>query len=709
MELREFAERVLFSQSLEEKLLPPEQITDEHPGTAIKTPLSPGRPHNLIFKPTGTARREFPSARHLEAPGERGRLLHFFGNHELLATELMALVLLKFPDAPAAFRRGVLKTLQDEQEHTRLYMERMRANGIDFGALPVSGYFWRAISGMESPMDYVAGLSLTFEQANLDFARHFSACFAEIGDGDSAGLLQKIYHDEIGHVAYGLKWFRRWKNPQDSDWAAFCRQLKFPLSPARAKGFSVNVQGRKAAGLSEDFIKNLNVYTQSKGRTPTVFLFNPLVEARLAGGKNFSPNQHQLHLQRDLTALPMFLCRQDDIVLVERIPSVSFLSQMKQANFILPEFVNTIAALTERKLGGLRPWGWGPDSVERFRPLFSNLTAPNQSAPFSFDATRTGLFSKAWSADFLRRFLRSLQLTKKDRHARFAAACDIFCPETVVGIMADSPEKAEEIICSFRCRSHQKLVVKETCGAAGSQALRLFEPNLLDSQKRRLQNTFAEGRAVVIEPWLTRVLDFSVQLEMTATDLKLCGFTGLINDARGQFQANWAEPHFRKTFPSPFLTTLNVTPQVGDAIKQLYGELLAQLASELKQLGFQGPIGIDGLIYHDDSGSPKLKPVVEINPRYTMGRVLVELMNYVHPGSFGRLELLNNRALPKLGCASFSAYVAQQQTLFPLEFQGTPRPRIRRGFIPLNDPLQAEEFLAVFQVWGDKNSFAQHK
>ena len=75
----------------------------------------------------------------------------------------------------------------------------------------MSGYFWRAVSGMASPMDYVAGLSLTFEQANLDFARHFSMCFAEVGDADSAKLLQKIYRDEIGHVAYGLKWFRRWK------------------------------------------------------------------------------------------------------------------------------------------------------------------------------------------------------------------------------------------------------------------------------------------------------------------------------------------------------------------------------------------------------------------------------------------------------------------------------------------------------------------
>jgi hypothetical protein len=73
-------------------------------------PTAPGRPRELIFKPTGTARGEFPGTRHLEQNHERGRLLHFFGNHELLATELMALVLLKFPGAPAVPQGRVRNT-----------------------------------------------------------------------------------------------------------------------------------------------------------------------------------------------------------------------------------------------------------------------------------------------------------------------------------------------------------------------------------------------------------------------------------------------------------------------------------------------------------------------------------------------------------------------------------------------------------------------
>ena len=67
MELREFAERVLFATSLEEKLQSPEVITDEHPGPALATPEAPGRPANLQFKPHGSARAEFPGLHRLRA------------------------------------------------------------------------------------------------------------------------------------------------------------------------------------------------------------------------------------------------------------------------------------------------------------------------------------------------------------------------------------------------------------------------------------------------------------------------------------------------------------------------------------------------------------------------------------------------------------------------------------------------------------------
>lgn len=693
MELHDFAEQVLLATTLDEKLWCPEIITDVHPGSPLITPDAPGRPPELRFKPQGSGPAGFPGMQHLEQERERGRLLHFFANHELLATELMALVLLRFPEAPAAFRRGVLQTLKDEQVHTRLYLQRMRDCGIQFGELPVNGYFWRMVATMESPLDYVSALSLTFEQANLDFCRHFACGFAAVGDAVTAGLLDRIYHDEIGHVAYGLKWFRRWKNPRESDWEAFCRQLKFPLSPQRAKGITLNVEGRRAAGLDPAFIAELNVYSQSKGRTPNVFVFNPFTEARIAHGKAFNPVKHQLLLADDLANLPQFLCRQDDIVLLKQRPSVEFLSAIKQAGFALPEFVelkggriDPAGGIGQRKIGRLRPWAWGPDSVELLEPLFANATIEKRGADQRFNEKIAQLYSKAWSAAFLRKVL--LRWPDESR----------LCTRHETGVAVNTLEGALEAIRAIRVRGHQPVVVKEACGLAGHNMLRLLEPDLLETQRRWMTHALQNSRQLVIEPWLERVLDFSVQLEMGPDGLKLCGYTGLINDAKGQFQANWATVRYNRRIPSNVTALFHEPGDVSGCLQRLYEDISLLLQDELQQAGHLGPVGIDALVYRTPQGDHRLKPIVEINPRYTMGRLTVELMKQTCQGSHGMFRLVNRAMAQAEGFADFPGYARFLSDRFPLHLEGGPVPKIREGALCLNDPARAQVGLAIFQV-----------
>jgi uncharacterized ferritin-like protein (DUF455 family) len=731
MELREFAERILFATTLEEKLQCPVNITDEWAGLPLVTPTMPGGPPELRFKPPGARKADFPGVHCLEHESARGRLLHFFANHELLATELMALVLLRFPDAPPAFRRGVLQTLEDEQEHTRLYLRRMRECGVQFGQLPVSGYFWRAISGMESPMDYVAGLSLTFEQANLDFARQFQREFAAVGDGETARLLDRVYHDEIGHVAYGLKWFRRWKNPQESVWEAFCRQLRFPLSPQRAKGPTLNVEGRHAAGLEPAFIDELSVYSQSKGRTPNVFVFNPFAEGRIAQGKSFTPVKHQKQLARDLANLPQFLCRQDDVVLVEQRPSVRFLSGLKQAGFALPEFVElkegripSESSLRRRKLGSLRPWAWAPDSVELFEPLFGKLSQPGEPGQY-FNEDIARLYSKSWSAEFLLKVLKRLrgsgELSFQGESAKpfspplsglthplgasgtahdqsGSLTVGWVCTDREVGVTARTFEEVLAAIAAIRGSGHHKVVIKEEIGLAGHNSLRLWEPELLEKQRRWLGHNLEHGRRLVVEPWLERELDFSVQFEMGEPGLKLCGYTGLLNDRKGQYQANWAAPNFARRMPTEAVALLGGPTDIADRVQHLYTEIAALLEPQLRAAGYRGPLGIDAFVYRTLAGARRLKPIVEINPRYTMGRVTVELMRRACPGSFGLLRLVSRAMARREGIDGFSAYWGWLRERFPLRLDGHPVPKILSGALCLNDPVRAQACLAVFQV-----------
>ena len=707
MELRDFAEQILFATNLADKLKCPTVITDEKPGAPLAAPAAPGRPPELRIKPPGGESAEFPGLARLGQERERGRLLHFFANHELLATELMALVLLRFPDAPAAFRRGVLKTLQDEQMHTRLYLHRMAKCGVSFGELPVSGYFWRSVASMENPIDYVAGLSLTFEQANLDFCRSFARGFAAVGDEETSRLLERIYQDEIAHVAYGLKWFRRWKNPDASDWEAFCRQLKFPLSPSRAKGLTLNVEGRRAAGFDSEFIAELNVYSQSKGRTPSIFVFNPYEEGRISQGRTFTPAKHQQRLALDLANLPQFLGRKDDVVLVPKRPSVKFLDSLKLAGFPLPEFLELdsersgsgaagIQGLRERKIGRLRPWAWGPESAEMLAPLQESVTGETRSFQQRFNDGIAQFYSKAWSADFLRDFLRHWN---SDGHE--LRSNDWLCTEDEVGVTVDTVPAAMAAIEAIRRRGHHRVLAKQAFGLAGQNAIRLWEPEILETQKRWLANSLENGHKLVIEPWLEREMDFSVQLEMTPNGLRLCGYAGLINSRQGQFQANWAEANYVTRMPARVATLFPEPSRVSSRLRQLYEHLFRSLEARLRDSDFLGPVGLDAFVYRTTSGECRLKPVVEMNPRYTMGRVMVELMQHVCPGSHGVFRLMTLAMTRAEGFDNLENYGSSLAKRFPSVLEGEPSSKIHSGAVCLNDPEQAQVVLAVLQVSRD--------
>ncbi len=203
MELREFARRILESSSIDAKLIafdPP--MTDDAPGTAER-PSLPARPPELAF----CGRREsppMPNPNTFGDPRRRAIAHHIMANHELQALEVMAFVVVAFPDAPAEFRRGLARIMADEQRHTRLHIDRLRELGMRFGEIPVNGYFWNKAQDFRSLLDYLAGLPLTFEGCNLDHTLEFETWFHEAGDERSAGVMRAIHRDEIQHVAFGL-------------------------------------------------------------------------------------------------------------------------------------------------------------------------------------------------------------------------------------------------------------------------------------------------------------------------------------------------------------------------------------------------------------------------------------------------------------------------------------------------------------------------
>jgi uncharacterized ferritin-like protein (DUF455 family) len=190
-------------------------------------------------------------------PAKRAVAHHIMANHELQACEVMAFVLLAFPDAPAEFRMGLAEIVDDEQRHTRMHMQRAADLGTAFGELPVNCYIWKKAQGYQSVLDYLAGLPLTFEGRNLDHTVEFAEIFASVGDEKSAAVMRAIHRDEIEHVRFGWEWLSRLKPLHQTAWETYCEHLHWPLRPAKAKGERFQRAARKAAGMSEEFLDRL--------------------------------------------------------------------------------------------------------------------------------------------------------------------------------------------------------------------------------------------------------------------------------------------------------------------------------------------------------------------------------------------------------------------------------------------------------------------
>jgi hypothetical protein len=422
-------------------------------------------------------------------------------------------------------------------------------------------------------------------------------------------------------------------------------------------------------------------------RWPSVFVFNPFAEGYIAQGKAFTPVKHQLKLAQDLANLPQFLGGPGDFVLTPRRPSGEFLRRLEAAGLGAPEFVELKAGgidpesrVCQEKFSALRPWAWGPDSVELLAPLFAQVAGDKRTAGQCYNDAVAQLYSKARSAAILREVLSG------------RAGSSWLCSESEAGTAADTLEEALRVITEFRRGGHHKLVVKEALGVAGHNSIRLWEPELLAAQRKWMANALAHGRQLVIEPWLERARDFSVQFEMGPAGLKLCGFTGLVTDLKGQFLANWAAPDFARHLPTQVTARLSAKISASHLV-DFYEEVRERLEGELQRAGYQGPAGVDAFVYRAREGGCRLKPIVEMNPRYTMGRLTLELMRHTAPGCHGLFRLVGGAA-----ARGFGGLAACGQALMAGDPVRVETGKIRAGTLCLNDPGQAQSCLAVFRA-----------
>jgi uncharacterized ferritin-like protein (DUF455 family) len=218
-------------------------------------PPRPARP----LRPPLLPPRDMPRRRNAGSPAGRIALLHALAHIELNAIDLAWDLIAHFGRVgwPRGFFDDWIAVAAEEAEHFSLLSARLAALGSAYGSLPAHDGLWEAAAATaHDPLARLAVVPLVLEARGLDVTPAMIIRLERAGDMASAAVLDRIYRDEIGHVAAGRRWFEWLCDRRGRDRVAtfralvrgnFCGALKPPF----------NREAREQAGFAAVYYETL--------------------------------------------------------------------------------------------------------------------------------------------------------------------------------------------------------------------------------------------------------------------------------------------------------------------------------------------------------------------------------------------------------------------------------------------------------------------
>ncbi|TAN60205.1 MAG: ferritin-like domain-containing protein [Magnetospirillum sp.] len=165
-------------------------------------PARPDRPRLLPFK-------EMPRRSY---GGDRGRisLIHALAHIELNAIDLGWDIVARFvhEDLPRTFYDDWVRVALDEARHFEMLEDLLNRLGASYGDLPAHDGLWQAAEKTaDDLMARLAVVPMTLEARGLDTTPATIDKLSRNGDTLTPPALDVIFHDEIHHVAAGVRWF----------------------------------------------------------------------------------------------------------------------------------------------------------------------------------------------------------------------------------------------------------------------------------------------------------------------------------------------------------------------------------------------------------------------------------------------------------------------------------------------------------------------
>ncbi len=155
----------------------------------------------------------------------------------------------------------------------------------------------------------------------------------------------------------------------------------------------------------------------------------------------------------------------------------------------------------------------------------------------------------------------------------------------------------------------KRWVIKAEFGMSGRER-RLVSRSLAEADRHWIQKRLQADGIVFVEPWVSALGEAGLQFEIpapgarTGNEPRFIGLAEMLASPLGQYAGS--------IFQQPADTAAVWQPAI---------QMGLQAVRRLQDVGYFGPVGIDAMRYQDISGQERLRPLQDINARWTMGRL----------------------------------------------------------------------------------------
>ncbi len=393
-----------------------------------------------------------------------------------------------------------------------------------------------------------------------------------------------------------------------------------------------------------------------------IYFFNPTCDFAIANGSpNWQPNQLLQKMEEDLDLLPAYLAASDDGILLYNYPSDLFLEDFRKTEFKFPCFIqrNKQNQISQNRIRNIKPWGWSPAAHKQTEYLKNLCSDEFSISPvFNWNPEIKHFYSRSFSASVLAEVLKNLNT------------------ENILPINYQPKVCKTETDVENALASWGKLMLKAPWSSSGRGLQPITKTSIHEKVWEKINGIIRDQGFVLAEPLLNKVHDLAFLFELKKGIIRFTGTSHFFTDKNGKYEGNYlngaSKPDFDKV--------INFTNRKQ---AQILPELIRVLQNSKLPAVYEGPFGVDMLIYSDNNDELFINPCLEINLRYTMGFIALNIEKMLAEKSKGVFRIFYEPG------KSFFSFSNEMRTKHPLIITES---KILSGFLALTEPTPEKKF-----------------